>query len=152
MLDLWLEADGTRADENDTWDPDEGDDYRDWSAGFGAQDLGRLITLKPAQGAHHDNDGSDDGTPDSNRFMPGWWYLWYPGGGGGAKALSEQILRCPQPQTPWAVGDWVTDKNGNVQSIQRAFGALIDRDPSAYWDDGCKCVRGSAFAVSPRRR
>lgn len=152
VADLWYEADGTRADENDTWDPDEGDEYRDGSAGFGTQDLGRLITLKPAQGAHHTNDGSDDGTPNSNRFMPGWWFLWYPGGGGGAKALRDQILYCPQPQTPWAVGDWVTDKNGNVQSIQKAFKALVDRDPDAYWDDGCKCVKGSAFPVSPRLR
>ncbi len=152
VADLWYEADGTRADENDTWDPDEGDDYRDGSAGFGAQDLGRLITLKPAQGAHHGNDGSDDGIPDSNRFMPGWWFLWYPGGGGGASALRDQILNCPQPQTPWAVGDWVTDKNGNVQSIQKAFRTLVDRDPNARWDDGCKCVKGSAFPVSPRLR
>ena len=152
VADLWYEADGSRADENDTWDPDEGDDYRDGSAGFGTQDLGRIITLKPAQGAHNKNNGSDDGTPDSNRFMPGWWFLWYPEGGGGASALRDQILNCPQPQTPWAVGDWVTDKNGNVQSIQKAFKTLVDRDPNARWDDGCKCVKGSAFAVSPRLR
>ena len=152
VADLWREADGTRADENDTWDPDEGDSFGDGSTGFTTEDLGRLITLKPAQGANHGNDGSDDGTPDSNRFEAGWWFLWYPTGGGGAKTLREQIVNCPQPQVAWGVDDWVTDKNGNVQSVQRAFNELIARDPNAYWDDGCKCVKGSEFAVSPRLR
>jgi hypothetical protein len=27
---------------------------------------------------------------------------------------------------------------------------LIARDPGAYWDDGCNCVRGSAYGRSPR--
>lgn len=154
VADLWMEGDGTRADENDTWDPDEGDDFDGGSVGYTTEDLGRLITLKPSQGASHGNDGTGDGDefPDSNRFEAGWWFLWYPTGGGGAKALREQVLRCPQPQKAWGVEDWVTDKNGNVQSIQKAFNELIARDPGAYWDNGCKCVKGSAFPVSPRLR
>lgn len=154
VADLWREADGTRADENDTWDPDEGDRFGDGSTGYTTEDLGRLITLKPAQGANHGNDGTgeDDEFPDSNRFEPGWWFLWYPTGGGGAKTLREQVLNCPQPPTPWKVGDWATDKNGNVQSIQKAFQELIAMDPGARWDQGCKCVKGSAFSVSPRLR
>jgi len=152
VADLWFEADGSRADENDTWDPDLGDRFGDGSMGYGTGDLGRLITLKPAQGASHGNNGSGDGFPDSNRFEPGWWYLWYPTGGGGAAALREQILRCPQPKTTWGVGDWVTDKNGNVQSLQKAFNELIALDPGAQWDQSCKCVTNSAFPVSPRLR
>jgi hypothetical protein len=154
VADRWLEADGTWADVNDTWDPDEGDTFGDGSTGYTTADLGSLITLKPAQGATHGNDGTsdDDEFPDSNRFEPGWWYLWYPSGGGGAAQLRAQILTCPQPQTTWGPGDWVTDKNGNVQSLQKAFDELIERDPGAYWDDGCKCVKGSAYAVSPRLR
>ena len=153
VADRWREGDGTRADENDTWDPDEGDTF-DGTTGYTTADLGRLITLKPAQGANHGNDGTGDGDefPDSNRFGPGWWYLWYPTGGGGAKTLREQILDCPQPQTAWRVDDWVSDKNGNTQSIQKAFNELIARDPGAYWDQGCKCVKGSKFPVSPRLR
>lgn len=152
--DLWLEADGTRADENDTWDPDEGDDFADGSVGYTTEDLGRLITLKPSQGATHGNNGTGGGDefPDSNRFEPGWWYLWYPTGGGGAKTLREQVLECPEPSTPWGVGDRVTDKNGNVQSSQKAFDELIARDPDAEWDQACKCVINSAFPVSPRLR
>ncbi len=154
--DLWLEGDGTRADENDTWDPDEGDTFGDGSTGYTTADLGRLITLKPSQGASGGNNkgkkGGDEDFPDSNRFEPGWWYLWYPTGGGGAKTLREQVLNCPQPQTPWRVYDWATDKNGNVQSIQMAFNELIARDPGAQWDQSCKCVINSAFAVSPRLR
>jgi hypothetical protein len=151
VADRWYEADGTRADENDTWDPDEGDYYSDGEMGYGKDDLGTLITLKPSQGAAHGNDGDDD-PPDSNRFEPGWWFLWYPTGGGGAKTLREQVLRCPEPQVAWGVEDWVTDKNGNVQSIAKAFNDLIALDPNAYWDDGCKCVQGSAYPVSPRLR
>jgi hypothetical protein len=151
VADRWYEADGTRADENDTWDPDEGDYYSDGEMGYGKDDLGTLITLKPSQGAAHGNDGDDD-PPDSSRFEPGWWFLWYPTGGGGAKTLREQVLRCPEPQVAWGVEDWVTDKNGNVQSIAKAFNDLIALDPNAYWDDGCKCVQGSAYPVSPRLR
>jgi hypothetical protein len=155
VADRWYEADGSRADENDTWDPDEGDYYGDGRMGYGLGDLGTLITLKPAQGAAHGNDGGGadtDDPPDSNRFESGWWYLWYPTGGGGAKTLREQVLDCPQPSTPWEVDDWVTDKNGNTQSIQKAFNELVDRDPGAAWDDECKCVINSAYPVSPRLR
>jgi hypothetical protein len=154
VADRWLEADGTRADQNDTWDPDEGDTYGDGSTGYGIDDLGTLITLEPSQGAHHNNEGDDqsDEFPDSNRFASGWWFLWYPTGGGGAATLREQVLSCPQPQPAWRPGDWVTDKNGNVQSINKAFNELIASDPDAYWDDGCDCVKGSKFAVSPRIR
>ena len=151
VADRWYEADGTRADENDTWDPDEGDYYGDGAMGYGSDDLGTLITLKPSQGAAQGNDGGDD-PPDSNRFEPGWWYLWYPTGGGGAKTLREQVLRCPEVKVPWAVGDWATDKNGNVQSIAKAFNELIALDPNARWDQSCKCVVNSAYPVSPRIR
>jgi len=154
--DLWREGDGSRADENDTWDPDEGDEFDGGSVGYTTEDIGRLITLKPSQGASGGNGkgkpGGDGDFPDSNRFEPGWWYLWYPTGGGGAKTLREQVLNCPQPSTPWGVGDWVTDKNGNVQSIQKAFNELIAQDPGARWDQSCKCVVNSAFPVSPRLR
>lgn len=155
VADLWCEADGSRADENDTWDPDEGDNYCDGAMGYGKDDLGTLITLKPAQGASHGNDGgggSVDDPPDSNRFEPGWWFLWYPTGGGGAKTLREQVLRCPEVNRPWGVGDWATDKNGNVQSIQKAFNELIALDPGAQWDQSCECVINSAYPVSPRLR
>ena len=39
------------------------------------------------------------------------------------------------------------DKTGpTIQGIQ----ALIDKDPNARWDTTCKCVKDSAFAISPR--
>ena len=50
------------------------------------------------------------------------------------------------------MNDWVTDKNGNTQSIQKAFNELIARDPGASWDDECQCVVGSKYPVSPRIR
>jgi hypothetical protein len=160
VADRWYEAStGLRAAEDDTWDPDEGDEYQDGAYEYGPDDIGTLVTLKPAQGAApkgggKGDDGQCDGEPctDSNRFEPGWWRLWYPTGGGGAKAIREQILSCPDPQPTYTGGEWVTDKNGNVQSVRKAFDDLIAKDPGAFWDDGCKCVKGSAYAVSPRVR
>jgi hypothetical protein len=29
---------------------------------------------------------------------------------------------------------------------------LVGQDPNAYWDSGCNCVKGSAYAKSPRIR
>ncbi len=152
VADRWREADGTRADDTDTWDPDLGDSFGDGSTGYTLADLGTLITLKPSQGAAGGKKEVEEGFTDSNRFEPGWWFLWYPTGGGGASTLRDQVLRCPQPQVEWSVGDWATDKNGNTQSIQKAFEDLIALDPDAYWDQGCKCIKGSRFAVSPRLR
>jgi hypothetical protein len=37
-----------------------------------------------------------------------------------------------------------------VGPTQQGVNALIDKDPHAYWDDGCNCVKNSAFAKSPR--
>jgi hypothetical protein len=50
------------------------------------------------------------------------------------------------------VEDWATDKNGNVQSIAKAFNELIALDPNAKWDQSCKCVVNSDYPVSPRIR
>jgi hypothetical protein len=40
-------------------------------------------------------------------------------------------------------GNMVGPTNQGVQD-------LIDKDPSAYWEDSCKCVKGSAYGKSPR--
>ncbi len=160
VADRWYEASsGERASQNDTWDPDGGDEYRDGAYAYGPDDIGTLITLKPSQGAaggaaRNRGVGQCDGEActESHRFTAGWWYLWYPTGERGARTLREQILACPDPQPAYQGGEWVTDKNGNVQSIQKAFEELIERDPGAYWDDSCSCVRGSKYGVSPRVR
>ena len=159
VADRWYEASsGGRAGQNDTWDPDAGDQYQSGAYTYGTGDIGTLITLKPSQGAAGGSGrggiGQCDGEActESNRFTPGWWYLWYPTGERGARTLREQILTCPDPQYTYHGGEWVTDKNGNVQSIQKAFEELIAKDPDAYWDDGCNCVKGSRYATSPRVR
>jgi hypothetical protein len=163
VADRWYEAStGKRAGPSDTWDPDDGDEFRNATYTYGPDDIGSLITLKPSQGAAGGTDngggkkggGTCDGElcTDSNRFEPGWWFLWYPTGGGGAKVLREQVLTCPDPEVRWSRNDWATDKNGNVQSIQKAFDELIARDPDAYWDSRCDCVKDSRYPVSPRLR
>jgi len=45
----------------------------------------------------------------------------------------------------------MTNEPGNkVGPTDQGTQALIDQDPSAYWDTFCNCVKGSAFPVSPR--
>ncbi|MFQ5889171.1 MAG: pilus assembly protein TadG-related protein [Gemmatimonadota bacterium] len=155
VADRWVEVGG-----NLGFDPDEGDVYYPPGdpkyVGYTADDIGQLIVLKPAQGGSSGKGGkgSNGGgsQPEGDAFEPGWWYLWYPTADRGARVIWEWILDCPDPQVSYAPGDWITDKNGNVQSVQRAFNDLIALDPSAAWDQGCKCVVNSGFEVSPRIR
>jgi hypothetical protein len=45
----------------------------------------------------------------------------------------------------------MTPENGNMVGPATQGGDdLIALDPGAYWHDGCKCVKGSAFRQSPR--
>ncbi len=71
-----------------------------------------------------------------------------PGDTGG-NFYRDNIANCNQDLMKW--GDAIIqepgDKSGpTIQGIQ----ALIDKDPGAHWDTDCKCVKGSAFANSPR--
>jgi hypothetical protein len=45
----------------------------------------------------------------------------------------------------------MTPENGNmVGPTKDGVDALVAQDSSAYWDTGCNCVMGSAYAKSPR--
>lgn len=154
VADNWVNV-----DDDPGFDEEEGDFYSPCSPGDAdctgylfPRDHGEEIQLKPAQG-----NSSDDDVDQGGWFEPGWWYLWQPGGT--AAHLSDWVnppdwpsTSCPDPEAIWGVGDDVTDKNGNTQSIVRAFEDLIALDPGARWDANCQCLVGSAFEVSPRVR
>lgn len=123
------------------WDPSEGDYYT--PPGYvEPDDIGFQIVLKPAQGSQ---------APGSSRFQPGWWYLWNPTPPG-ASQVRAHILGCPDVSVTHDIGDWVTDKNGNMQAIEQDFEDLIGQDPYASYDQVCNCVTGGMGMSSPRIR
>jgi Flp pilus assembly protein TadG len=100
------------------------------------QDTGTTLTLRAGTGAN---------------INPSFYYSWKMPGDTGGDFYRDNIGNCNQSvivrgtkiiQEPG-------DKSGpTIQGIQM----LIDKDPGAYWEPkpGCNCVKGSAFAVSPR--
>ena len=144
LPDKWVNLGGPQ------YDPAEGDLYvppgQSGYTGYTDQDIGTQIVLKPAQGA---SGGKSGGT--SGSFEPGWWYLWTPAGPG-ASQVRDYVTGCPDPNTLTQAGDWVTDKNGNMQAIERDFEDLIGQDPYASYDPVCNCVTGGMGMSSPRIR
>ncbi|MFQ5678319.1 MAG: pilus assembly protein TadG-related protein [Gemmatimonadota bacterium] len=150
-------------DGGDLYDPDADPPI----GGYTEADIGTLLLLKPSQGgtSKGQNPRPD---PDGARFEPGWWYLWLPDFLKGANDAREAILDCPTDPNgdPLVIteGEWLSDKNGNVQTLERAFEDVIAKDPTAVWPDGCtagvSCIQNSCvsngtcpqFAVSPRLR
>lgn len=135
------------------WDPaGEGDSYippgQPGYTGYTDQDIGTQIVLKPAQGGT--NQGQN--TSQIGRFEPGWWYLWIPNGGAGSSQVRDHITGCPDNTLTHQGGDWVTDKNGNMQAVVNDFQDLIDQDPYASYDPVCNCVTGGMGMSSPRIR
>src|SRR5439155_307125 len=98
------------------------------------KDVGTQLTLRAGTG---------------DNINPSFYFSWKMPGDVGGDFYRDNIANCNQSviirgkkiiQEPG-------DKSGpTIQGIQ----ALIDKDPLAHWDTGCKCVKGSAFAVSPR--
>jgi len=111
--------------------PDPNTDYTGYTT---ARDVGTILTLRAGTGTN---------------INPSFYYSWKMPGDTGGDFYRDNIGNCNQSlivrgtkiiQEPG-------DKSGpTIQGIQM----LIDKDPGAYWDTGCKCVKGSAFAISPR--
>jgi hypothetical protein len=69
----------------------------------------------------------------------------------GANDYRNNIANCnPNLIT---IGDNMVPENGNMVGPTK-FGTndLLAKDPNAYWDTVCNCVKGSAFPISPRIR
>jgi Flp pilus assembly protein TadG len=99
-----------------------------------AKNTGDILTLRAGTG---------------DNVNPSFYFSWKMPGDTGGNFYRDNIANCNQSLMKW--GDPIIqepgDKSGpTIQGIQD----LIDKDPSAYWDTTCKCVKGSAFATSPR--
>ena len=98
-------------------------------------DIGRQLVLRAATG---------------DEVEPSFYFSWKMPGDTGGNFYRDNIANC---NTATIVrGATIIQEPGamqgpTVQGVQE----LIDKDPNAYWDDGCKCVKGSAFTgQSPR--
>lgn len=86
-----------------------------------------------------------------NRIAPGMYGAWAIPGSTGADDYRENIYGC-NPNIVTA-GDLLTPEPGNMTGpTQQGTTDLVGQDPNAYWDSGCNCVKGSAYAKSPRIR
>jgi Putative Flp pilus-assembly TadE/G-like len=80
---------------------------------------------------------------------PSFYFSWKMPGDTGGDFYRDNIANCNQSVMHWndKIIQEPGDKTGpTIQGIQ----ALIDKDPNARWDNTCKCVKDSAFAISPR--
>jgi Flp pilus assembly protein TadG len=87
------------------------------------------------------------GTGDN--IKPSFYYSWKMPGDTGGDFYRENIANCNQSTMRWndTIIQEPGDKTGpTIQGIDM----LIAKDPNAYWDTGCTCVKGSAYGVSPR--
>jgi hypothetical protein len=86
---------------------------------------------------------------NDTKVAPSFYNPWAINGGTGASWYRENIAQCNTTVIP--IGSLMTSEPGNMTGpTNQGTQDLIDRDPGAYWDTGCQCVRGSAFAKSPR--
>jgi Putative Flp pilus-assembly TadE/G-like len=86
---------------------------------------------------------------NSTKVAPSFYNPWAMSGGTGASFYEENIAQCNTTIIP--IGTLMDPEPGMMTGpTAQGTDRLIDRDPSAYWDTGCKCVKGSAFAKSPR--
>jgi hypothetical protein len=87
---------------------------------------------------------------NSTKVAPSFYNPWRIGNSTGAADYRENIAECNTSVIP--IGADMDPEPGNmVGPTQQGVNDLIDKDPHAYWDDGCNCVKGSAFGTkSPR--
>ena len=104
--------------------------------GYSSLDYGTLIELKTGNGS---------------KVTPGVYNPWAIPGSTGADDYEDAIAGCKTGSM--STGQHITLEPGNMvgptsSGIQR----LIASDPGARWDGSCNCVKGSAYAISPRVR
>jgi len=86
-----------------------------------------------------------------NRVAPGMYNAWDLPGSVGGEDYRNNIATCNPNLIP--VGHVMTPENGNMTGpTQQGTNDLVGQDPNAYWNEDCNCVKGSAYARSPRIR
>lgn len=109
------------------------------------------------QGATGYNSETDKGLQlvlknnNGTKVAPSMYNPWDLPGSVGGNDYRDNIENCNPNLVK--MGDTLVPENGNmVGPTQQGTNDLIAKDPNASWDPTCSCVRGSAFAVSPRIR
>jgi hypothetical protein len=87
---------------------------------------------------------------NSTKVAPSFYNPWRIDDSEGAEDYRVNIAECNTAVIP--IGAPMPAEPGNmVGPTQQGVNDLIGKDPNAYWDEGCNCVRGSSFgAKSPR--
>ncbi|HUR33700.1 MAG TPA: TadE/TadG family type IV pilus assembly protein [Vicinamibacterales bacterium] len=86
---------------------------------------------------------------NTNKTAPSFYNPWDLPGSTGADDYRNNIANCNTNIV--ALGDPMNTEPGNmVGPTAQGTTDLIARDPDAYWDAFCACVKGSAFGKSPR--
>lgn len=84
-----------------------------------------------------------------NKTAPSFYNPWDLPGSTGADDYRNNIATCNTNIV--AIGDPMNTEPGNmVGPTAQGTQDLVARDPNAYWDTFCNCVKGSAFGRSPR--
>lgn len=84
-----------------------------------------------------------------NKTAPSFYNPWSLPGSSGADDYRENIAGCNTNIV--AIGDPMEAEPGNmVGPTAQGTADLVAKDPNAYWDLTCNCVKGSAFGKSPR--
>jgi Flp pilus assembly protein TadG len=84
-----------------------------------------------------------------NKTAPSFYNPWDLPGSTGADDYRNNIATCNTNIV--AIGDPMNTEPGNmVGPTAQGTQDLVARDPNAYWDTFCSCVKGSAFGRSPR--
>lgn len=90
-------------------------------------------------------------TSNESKVAPSIYNVWAMPGGTGADFYRANLGGCNSHIV--RMGDLLNPEPGNmVGPTQQGLNDLIAQDPNAHWDEGCNCVRGSAFPKSPRIR
>jgi hypothetical protein len=86
----------------------------------------------------------------STNVAPSFYNPWRIGESSGAEDYRTNIAECNTAVIP--IGSPMPAEPGNmVGPTRQGVSDLIAKDPHAYWDDACDCVKGSSFGTkSPR--
>ena len=151
----WDSEEFTDGNDNNLWDL--GENYTDGNANnrYDSEFYHPLLTGYKASTDHglqlQLKAGEPNGTGVSSQYYP----IDLPDEDGdrvtGADWYRENIATCnPAVVGP---GDLLWTENGRMPGpTYQGMRDLVNQDPNAYWDDGCKCVEGSdpQFGMSPR--
>ena len=99
-----------------------------------ARDKGTALVLRAGTGSN---------------INPSFYFSWKMPGDIGGDFYRNNIANCNTATMHWK--DLITQEPGDKSgpTIQ-GINDLIAKDPNAYWDTSCVCVKGSSFSTSPR--